>query len=98
MTSGRLRIRAGDVELTAQLRDTPTVQALSMLLPIEGRASRWGDEFYFRVPAMMADREADAREVMAIGEIGFWVEGQAVAIFFGPRPRREATSRERWFP
>ncbi|MGH2759640.1 MAG: cyclophilin-like fold protein [Actinomycetota bacterium] len=86
MTSRRLRVRAGDVELMAQLRETPTADALWMLLPVEGRAARWGDEFYFRVPAMMADREGDAREVMAIGEIGYWVQGQAVAIFFGPTP------------
>lgn len=86
MTPRRLRVRAGDVELTARLRDTPTVDALWMLLPVEGRGARWGEEFYFRVPAMMADREDDAREVMAVGEIGYWVEGQAVAIFFGPTP------------
>lgn len=86
MTHRRLRVRAGDVDLTARLRDTPTVDALWMLLPVEGRAARWGEEFYFRVPAMMADREDDARDVMAVGEIGYWVEGQAVAIFFGPTP------------
>jgi hypothetical protein len=90
MTSRRLRVRAGDVELTADLRATPTADALWMLLPIEGRAARWGDEFYFRVPSMMADREDDARDVMAIGEIGYWVEGQAVAIFFGPTPASRA--------
>jgi hypothetical protein len=90
MTARRLRVRAGDVELTAELRDTPTVDALWMLLPVSGRAARWGDEFYFRLPAMMADREDDARDVMAIGEIGYWVEGQAVAIFFGPTPASHA--------
>jgi hypothetical protein len=81
-----IRLRAGDVELHAELRETPTAEALWMLLPLEGRAARWGDEFYFRVPAMMADREDDARDVMEVGEIGYWVEGQAVAIFFGPTP------------
>jgi hypothetical protein len=82
----RIRIRAGDVELHAVLRDTPTADAISMLLPLEARAARWGNEFYFRVPAMMAEREDDARDVMAVGEIGYWVEGQAIAIFFGPTP------------
>ena len=82
----RLRLRAGDVELYAQLRDTPTTQALWMVLPVEGRAAKWGDEFYFRVESMAADQESDAREVMAVGEIGYWVQGQAIAIFFGPTP------------
>jgi hypothetical protein len=90
MTARRLRIRAGDVELDARLRDTPTADELWMLLPVEGRATRWGEEFYFRVPAMMAEREDDARDVMQIGEIGYWVEGQAVAIFFGPTPASRA--------
>jgi len=82
----RLRLRAGDVELHAQLRDTPTAESLWMLLPVEGRAAKWGDEFYFRVESMAADQEEDAREVMAVGEIGYWVQGQAIAIFFGPTP------------
>jgi uncharacterized protein len=61
-----------------------------MLLPIEGRAARWGHEFYFTIPAMIAERESDAREEMEIGELGYWVEGQAVAIFFGPTPASRA--------
>jgi hypothetical protein len=82
----RLRLRAGDVELHAKLHDTPTTEALWMLLPVEGRAAKWGDEFYFRVESMAADQEDDARDVMAVGEIGYWVQGQAIAIFFGPTP------------
>lgn len=85
----RVRIRAGDVELMAGLLDTPTSDELWMLLPAEGRASRWGDEFYFQLPAMMSEREEDARDVMEVGEIGYWVEGHAVAIFFGPTPVSE---------
>ena len=81
-----IRVRAGDVELLADLRDTPTTESLSMLLPVTARAARWGDEFYFRVEALVADLEDDAREVMEVGEIGFWVQGQAVAIFFGRTP------------
>jgi hypothetical protein len=82
----RVRLRAGDVEVYAELRDTPTVDTLWMLLPVEGRAARWGKEFYFTLPAMVAEKEPDQRDVMEIGEIGYWVEGQAVAIFFGPTP------------
>lgn len=82
----RMRVRAGDVELHAQLRDTPTTEELWMLLPVEGRAAKWGDEFYFRVESMMAEQEDDARDEMAVGEIGYWVQGQAIAIFFGPTP------------
>jgi hypothetical protein len=83
-------VRAGSVELLADLRDTPTAEVLWMLLPVSGRAARWGDEFYFRLESMLADLEADARDVLEIGEIGFWVQGQAIAIFFGPTPASRA--------
>jgi hypothetical protein len=86
-----MRIRAGDVEVTADLRDSPTAEVLWMLLPLEGRAARWGDEFYFRLPAMMADLEDDARDEMAVGEVGYWVQGQSVAVFFGPTPASRGT-------
>lgn len=82
----RMRIRAGDVELECELADTTTAETLWMLMPVSGRATRWGDEFYFRVPEMMADPEPDARDVLEIGDVGYWVEGQAIAIFFGPTP------------
>lgn len=84
--SRRVRLRAGDVDLLADLRDSPTADALWDLLPVSSRAARWGDEFYFRIEAMLAEREPDARDRMEVGEIGFWVEGQAVAVFFGPTP------------
>lgn len=81
-----MRVRAGDVDMVADLRDTPTAEVLWLQLPVEARAARWGDEFYFQIPEMMADPEDDAREVMEVGELGYWVEGQAVAVFFGPTP------------
>lgn len=82
----RMWVRAGDVELVADLRTSPTADALWDLLPVTSRSARWGDEFYFRVEALLAEREPDARDQMEVGEIGYWVEGQAVAVFFGPTP------------
>lgn len=81
-----IRIRAGEVELRAELRDSPTGGALWDALPLSSRAARWGDEFYFTVPSLLVELEPDAREVLEIGEIGYWVQGEAVAIFFGPTP------------
>lgn len=83
-------MRAGGVELVADLRDTPTAEALWDALPISSRAARWGEEFYFPAPGVLADIEEDARDVLAVGEIGFWVQGAAIAVFFGPTPASRA--------
>ena len=40
----KLRITSGKVEVQADLRDTPTVQALAAALTFEASAQTWGDE------------------------------------------------------
>lgn len=81
-----MRVRADGLELLAELADTDTADALWDVLPIQSRAARWGDEFYFPAPGVIADLEPDARDVMEVGEIGYWVQGESIAVFFGPTP------------
>lgn len=78
-------IEAGTVKTTAELNDSPTASAIWDALPIQARASTWGDEIYFSIPVRLAE-EADAREVMAMGELAYWAPGHAFCIFFGPTP------------
>jgi uncharacterized protein len=81
----RIRITVGPISLTARLRDTPTAAAIRAALPLESSARTWGDEVYFSVPVDAA-LEADARDVVQAGELAFWVEGNCIAIGFGPTP------------
>ena len=81
----KIKISVKGLELTAELRDTPTTRALSEALPCTARANTWGDEVYFSVPVAVP-LEPDAEQVVEPGTVGFWVEGQSLALPFGPTP------------
>ena len=77
-------IRAGTIEVQAELNDTMTAAALLEILPIEGRANRWGDEIYFPIPLYLAIE--DGKEIVDMGDLGYWPDGNSLCIFFGPTP------------
>ena len=81
----QIKITAGPVAALANLNDSPTADAIWEALPIEGRANTWGDEIYFGIPVSL-EASADARETVAVGELGYWPTGNAFCIFFGRTP------------
>jgi hypothetical protein len=81
----RILITAADVALPGELNDSPTARRIWEALPVEGRASTWGDEIYFEIP-VEADQAPDARADVDVGELGYWPVGRAFCIFFGPTP------------
>lgn len=80
----KILIKAGDVTATAELNDTKTAEAIWSALPIEARASTWGDEIYFSIPVKLETERG--QEVVQMGELGYWAPGSAFCIFFGPTP------------
>ncbi len=47
--SHKIRIRAGNIDLQAELNNTKTATALYDILPLEGKANTWGEEIYFPI-------------------------------------------------
>lgn len=86
MTRVRLRFKGGP-EMVILLRPevTPTVSRLLENLPFESIARRWGDEIYFEAP-FHSVIETDARAEMNPGDLAYWPDGDAIAVFFGPTP------------
>lgn len=80
-----IRVRVGDLQLDGYLNDTDCARAIAKALPLEARFAVWGDEFYFTIPVEHG-LEREARTNVAVGDLGYWPEGNALCIFFGPTP------------
>lgn len=81
----QIAIRLGSLTMEAELNDTQTARQVADALPLRSGFSTWGDEIYFAIP-IEAALEADAREVVEIGDLGYWPPGNAFCIFFGQTP------------
>jgi hypothetical protein len=78
-------ISVENLSMEAEIYDTPTGRAILEALPIESNANVWGEEIYFDIPVALG-LEPDAREEVAVGDLGYWPVGSAFCIFFGPTP------------
>ena len=61
-----------------------TSNAIWDSLPIEARVNTWGDEIYFTIP--VNTDEENSKEVVELGDLGYWPPGNAFCIFFGRTP------------
>jgi hypothetical protein len=80
-----IRIRIGTLSIEAELHDTPTGRQIAGALPIQASFNTWGDEIYFAIP-VVSELEDNAREVVDVGDLGYWPPGKALCIFFGQTP------------
>ncbi len=80
----QIKIIAGKVEAIAELNDSAMADAIWNALPLQARGSTWGDEIYFSIPVDKA--KGPVKEVVDLGELGFWPPGKAFCIFYGQTP------------
>jgi hypothetical protein len=80
-----IKITVGHVALEAELNDTPTAKKIAEVLPLKTSFNTWGDEIYFAIP-VETDLDQNAREEVEMGDLGYWPQGNAFCIFFGPTP------------
>jgi hypothetical protein len=85
----KLMIRVGSLSIEAALDDTPTAREIASALPIRTAFNTWGDEIYFGIP-VEAVLDETAREIVDLGDLGYWPPGHAFCIFFGPTPMSQA--------
>lgn len=85
-----LTISIEDISIRVELYDTETADALFETAPFSSEAQSWGEEIHFRTPLVLA-LEADARDVVELGELAFRTENNAVSIGFGQTPASSGT-------
>ncbi len=87
----KIKIFTVDIEAIAEIDNTPTAREIYSRLPLDGAANRWGDEIYFVIPVRI-DTEKNATEIVEVGDVAYWPEGNCFCIFFGKTP--ESTENE----
>ena len=82
----KIKFRAKDYEWDIELIEgLKTVKAVIDALPIKSKAMRWRDEIYFETEVVV-DEEENSKEVVELGDVAYWIPGNAICIFFGKTP------------
>lgn len=80
----KIKIGVGKLELDASLNESKTATWVFEALPITSTVNTWGDEIYFAIP--VDAKPEDAKELVSLGDIGYWPPGKAMCLFFGRTP------------
>jgi len=81
----KIIIEAGKITSEAVLAETGAASAIWDALPIESTSNTWGEEVYFSTSVTLSLDET-AKEVVDMGDLGYWPTGRALCIFFGLTP------------
>ncbi|MDI6839964.1 MAG: cyclophilin-like fold protein [bacterium] len=80
----KIKIEAGKATMIGELNNSKTAKLIWSALPINGTVNTWGDEIYFTIP--VTTQIENPKTIVELGDIGYWPDGRAFCIFFGPTP------------
>tara|TARA_B000000565_G_C23715595_1_gene351441 strand:+ start:256 stop:624 length:369 start_codon:yes stop_codon:yes gene_type:complete len=83
----QIKIEFENISINAVLNDSETANKIKKILPISNSVNTWGDEIYFSIG--VNDDENDSKEVVELGDLGYWPPGNAFCLFFGLTPASE---------
>ena len=82
-----IKLKFSNYTLNIKLRSTNTANAIKNISPFKSIVKTWGDEIYFEIPIKKnLDLESDAKDVINLGEIAYWIDGKCIAIGYGKTP------------
>ena len=82
-----INLKFSNYTLNIKLRSTNSANAIKNILPFKSIVKTWGDEIYFEIPIKKnLDLENDAKDVIVLGEIAYWIDGKCIAIGYGKTP------------
>ena len=81
-----LKLRVGEVEAVVELLENKVAGKLWEAAPFESSAETWGEEVYFSTPVEAGLEDEFARDLVDVGDVGYWPPGKALCLFFGPTP------------
>ena len=86
MPAKNIKITFGSLSVIARLNGSATAGRIWDALPIKSFTSLWGDEIYFQIPVTAKLEDGFAKELVEIGDLGYWPQGECFCVFFGPTP------------
>lgn len=90
MNGRKIEIKVAGLTINGQLNNSQSALKIFDALPITGMVNTWGDEIYFSISLDLPLE--NPKDIVQLGDIGFWPPGKALCIFFGLTPM--STSEE----
>jgi len=83
----KINLKFSSYTINIKLRSNKTASAIKNILPFKSIVKTWGEEIYFEIPIEESlGLENDAKDIINIGEIAYWIEGKCIAIGYGKTP------------